>query len=99
MRISDWSSDVLLFRSERGAFREMIKVSGIGARTALAVLSGLSVGDLAQAITLQESGRLTRVPGIGKKTAERLLLEMRGKLGADIEIGRASCRERVCQYV
>jgi Holliday junction DNA helicase RuvA len=69
---------------ERSAFRELVKVSGIGARTALAVLSGLSVADLAQAITLQESGRLTRVPGIGKKTAERLLLEMRGKLGADI---------------
>ena len=69
---------------ERRAFRELIKVSGIGARTALAVLSGLSVSDLAQAITLQEPGRLTRVPGIGKKTAERLLLEMRGKLGADI---------------
>ena len=48
------------------------------------MLSGLSLADLAQAITLQESGRLTRVPGIGKKTAERLLLEMRGKLGADI---------------
>ena len=54
------------------------------ARTALSVLSGLSVADLAQAITLQESGRLTRVPGIGKKTAERLLLELRGKLGADL---------------
>ncbi|MGE8569930.1 Holliday junction ATP-dependent DNA helicase RuvA [compost metagenome] len=70
--------------SERSAFRELIKVSGIGARTALSVLSGMSVADLAQAITLQETGRLTRVPGIGKKTAERLLLEMRGKLGADI---------------
>lgn len=70
--------------SERSAFRELVKVSGIGARTALSVLSGLSVTDLAQAITLQEAGRLTRVPGIGKKTAERLLLEMRGKLGADI---------------
>jgi Holliday junction DNA helicase RuvA len=70
--------------AERSAFRELIKVSGIGARIALAVLSGMSVNDLAQAITLQESGRLTRVPGIGKKTAERLLLEMRGKLGADI---------------
>ncbi|OZI67191.1 Holliday junction branch migration protein RuvA [Bordetella genomosp. 11] len=70
--------------AERSAFRELVKVSGIGARTALSVLSGLSVADLAQAITLQESGRLTRVPGIGKKTAERLLLEMRGKLGADI---------------
>ena len=69
---------------ERVAFRELIKVSGIGARTALSVLSGLSVAELAQAITLQETGRLTRVPGIGKKTAERLLLEMRGKLSADI---------------
>ena len=69
---------------ERAAFRELIKVSGIGARIALAVLSGMSVSELAQAITLQESGRLTRVPGIGKKTAERLLLEMRGKLGADL---------------
>ena len=69
---------------ERSAFRELIKVSGIGARTALSVLSGMSVADLAQAITLQESGRLTRVPGIGKKTAERLLLELKGKLGADL---------------
>lgn len=69
---------------ERRAFRDLVKVSGVGARTALAVLSGLSVAELAQAITLQESARLTRVPGIGKKTAERLLLEMRGKLGADI---------------
>ena len=69
---------------ERSAFRALVKVTGIGARTALSVLSGLSVDELAQAITLQESGRLTRVPGIGKKTAERLLLELRGKLGADI---------------
>jgi len=72
--------------SERSAFRELIKVSGIGARTALSVLSGMSVADLAQAITLQESGRLTRVPGIGKKTAERLLLELKGKLGPDIGV-------------
>jgi len=70
--------------SEREAFRELIKVSGVGARTALSILSGLSVNDLAEAITLQEAGRLIRVPGIGKKTAERLLLEMRGKLGADL---------------
>ena len=70
--------------AERTAFRQLIKVSGVGARTALAILSGLSVSELSQAITLQETGRLTRVPGIGKKTAERLLLEMRGKLGADI---------------
>jgi Holliday junction DNA helicase RuvA len=66
--------------SERSAFRALIKVSGIGARTALAVLSGLSVEDLADAVDRQESGRLVRVPGIGKKTAERLLLELRDKL-------------------
>ena len=65
---------------ERAAFRQLIKVAGIGARTALAVLSGLSVTDLAQAIALQESGRLIKIPGIGKKTAERLLLELRDKL-------------------
>ena len=65
---------------ERTAFRQLIRISGIGARTALSVLSGLSVADLAQAITLQESGRLTKIPGIGKKTAERLLLELKGKL-------------------
>jgi len=69
---------------ERNAFRELIKISGIGARTALSILSGMSVADLSQAITLQEAGRLTKVPGIGKKTAERLLLELKGKLGADL---------------
>lgn len=68
--------------AERSAFRALIKVSGIGARTALAVLSGLSVDDLADAVERQESGRLVKVPGIGKKTAERLLLELRDKLGA-----------------
>jgi Holliday junction DNA helicase RuvA len=66
--------------SERYAFRQLIKISGVGARMALAVLSGLSVGDLAQARARQESGRLTKIPGIGKKTAERLLLELKGKL-------------------
>ena len=70
--------------SEREAFRSLIKISGIGARTALSLLSGMSVDELAQAVTLQESGRLTKVPGIGKKTAERLLLELKGKIGADI---------------
>jgi len=69
---------------ERNVFKQLIKISGIGARTALSILSGMSVADLAQAITLQEAGRLTRVPGIGKKTAERLLLELKGKLGADL---------------
>ncbi len=70
--------------AERSAFRQLIKISGVGPRTALAVLSGLGVADLAQAVTLQEAGRLVKVPGIGKKTAERLLLELKGKLGADI---------------
>ncbi|MER1967804.1 Holliday junction branch migration protein RuvA [Castellaniella sp. GW247-6E4] len=67
-------------RDERAAFRALIKVTGIGARTALSLLSGMSVADLADAVELQESGRLIKVPGIGKKTAERLLLELRGKL-------------------
>jgi Holliday junction DNA helicase RuvA len=71
---------------ERELFRELIKISGIGARTALAILSGMSVSDLAQAVTLQDVGRLTKVPGIGKKTAERLLLELKGKLGADVGV-------------
>ena len=73
---------------ERETFKQLIKISGVGARTALSILSGMSVADLAQAVTLQEAGRLTRVPGIGKKTAERLLLELKGKLGA--ELGTAS---------
>jgi len=69
---------------ERRAFRQLLKVNGIGAKIALAVLSGLSVGELAQAVTMQESGRLTKIPGIGKKTAERILLELRDKLGAEL---------------
>lgn len=69
---------------ERHTFRQLIKVSGVGPRTALSILSGLSADDLAQAVSLQEVGRLVKVPGIGKKTAERLLLELKGKLGADI---------------
>ena len=67
---------------ERSAFRQLIRISGVGARTALAVLSGLSVGDLAQCVALQDAARLVKIPGIGKKTAERLLLELRGKLAA-----------------
>ncbi|OIQ81743.1 holliday junction ATP-dependent DNA helicase RuvA [mine drainage metagenome] len=70
--------------AEREAFRALIRITGVGARIALALLSGLSVDELAQAVTAQDSARLTRVPGIGKKTAERLLLELRGKLGADL---------------
>ena len=69
---------------ERAAFRELIKITGVGPRMALSILSGLSVADLAQAITRQEVARLVKVPGIGKKTAERLMLELKGKLGADM---------------
>ena len=72
--------------SEREAFRQLIKISGVGPRTALSVLSGMSVADLAQAVSAQESGRIVKVPGIGKKTAERLLLELKGKLGADLNL-------------
>ena len=75
---------------EREAFRQLIKISGVGPRTALSVLSGMSVGDIAQAVTAQDAGRLVKVPGIGKKTAERLLLELKGKFGADIGAGSAS---------
>ncbi|HEX8612918.1 MAG TPA: Holliday junction branch migration protein RuvA [Telluria sp.] len=70
--------------AERAVFRQLIKITGVGARTALSILSGMTVNDLAQAVTLQEAGRLVKVPGIGKKTAERLLLELKGKLGADL---------------
>jgi Holliday junction DNA helicase RuvA len=73
-----------LTEAERFAFRQLLKVSGIGARTALSVLSGLSVNDLAAAVAQQELGRLIKVPGIGKKTAERLLLELKGKLADTI---------------
>jgi Holliday junction DNA helicase RuvA len=71
---------------ERATFRQLVKISGVGPRTALAILSGLSVGELAHAVSLQESGRLVKVPGIGKKTAERLLLELKGKLGAELAL-------------
>ncbi len=71
-------------QDERATFRELLKISGIGARMALAVLSGMSVQELAQAVTMQDAARLTRTPGIGKKTAERLILELKGKLGADL---------------
>ena len=66
--------------NERAVFRKLLKISGVGARIALAVLSGMSVADLKQSVSQQDSGRLTRIPGIGKKTAERLLLELKDKL-------------------
>ena len=74
---------------EREAFRQLIKISGVGPRTALSVLSGMSVADIAQAVTAQDAGRLVKVPGIGKKTAERLLLELKGKFGPDLGLGAA----------
>jgi len=74
-----------LTASERSTFRELIKISGVGPRTALSILSGLSVAELSAAISRQEGARLQKVPGIGKKTAERLLLELKGKLGADLD--------------
>ncbi len=70
--------------TEREAFRQLIKVSGVGPRMALSLLSGMGVAELAQAVTAQEAGRLVKVPGIGKKTAERLLLELKGRLGPDL---------------
>ena len=79
--------------SERALFRQLIKITGIGARMALAILSGMTVAELSQAVTLQETGRLVKVPGIGKKTAERLLLELKGKLGADIGMTAGSTRD------
>ena len=75
---------------ERSAFRQLIKISGVGPRMALGVLSGMSVEELGQAISLQEAGRLVKIPGIGKKTAERLLLELKGKMGADVGLSAAN---------
>jgi len=75
-----------LTATERATFRELVKVSGVGPRIALAVLSGLSVTELAAAVSRQDGARLTKVPGIGKKTAERLLLELKGKLGPDLAL-------------
>ena len=69
---------------ERTVFRQLLKISGVGARTALSVLSGLSVADLHAAVSTQDSGRLTKIPGIGKKTAERLLLELKDKLNVTV---------------
>jgi Holliday junction DNA helicase RuvA len=71
---------------ERATFRLLVKISGVGPRTGLSILSGLSVAELAHAVSLQDSGRLIKVPGIGKKTAERLLLELKGKLGPDLAL-------------
>jgi Holliday junction DNA helicase RuvA len=73
-----------LTHAERATFRQLIRISGIGPRMALGVLSGLSVAELTQAVAQQQAARLVKVPGIGKKTAERLLLELKGKLAPDL---------------
>jgi Holliday junction DNA helicase RuvA len=85
---------------ERLMFRQLLKVNGIGAKSALAILSGLSIDELIQAVSLQEAGLLTRVPGIGKKTAERLLLELKDKFTLDSALsikgsGKASISQDV----
>ena len=78
-----------LTASERTAFRQLLKISGVGPKVALSVLSGLSVDDLSVAVASQDAARLTKVPGIGKKTAERLVLELRDKLPAAVTMVRA----------
>ncbi len=82
-----------LTAAERDAFRLLVKISGVGPRTALSVLSGLSVAELAQAVSRQDGARLVKVPGIGKKTAERLLLELKGKLGPDLALPAAAAAQ------
>jgi Holliday junction DNA helicase RuvA len=79
-----------LSAAERATFRELVKIGGVGPRTALSILSGLSVDELAQAVSRQDGARLVKVPGIGKKTAERLLLELKGKLGAELGAAAAA---------
>jgi holliday junction DNA helicase RuvA len=79
---------------ERRAFRQLLKISGVGPRIALAVLSGMSVAELVEAVAAQETGRLVKVPGIGRKTAERLLLELKGKLGTEFAGGVALNRQK-----
>jgi Holliday junction DNA helicase RuvA len=75
--------------AERAAFRQLLKISGVGPKLALSVLSGMSLDDLADAVTRKESGRLVKIPGVGKKTAERLLLELQGKFEATLPKGGA----------
>lgn len=78
---------------ERQTFRQLVKISGIGVRTALALLSGMSVQEFQHAVAQQDSARLIKIPGIGKKTAERLLLELRDKLDS----GQLSSNQRILQ--
>ena len=88
-----------LTQDERSTFRQLVKISGVGPRTALSILSGLSVTELAGAVSRQESGRLVKVPGIGKKTAERLMLELKGKLGPDLGLPTATTTDAQADIV
>jgi holliday junction DNA helicase RuvA len=88
-----------LTAEERSTFRELIKISGVGPRTALGILSGLSAAELAQAVAQQQAGRLIKVPGIGKKTAERLLLELKGKLAPDMGTGASVANDAQADIV
>ena len=78
-----------LTAGERAAFRQLLKISGVGPKVALSVLSGLSVDDLAAAVAAEDATRLTKIPGVGKKTAERLVLELRDKLPKVVPAGRS----------
>ena len=78
-----------LTEGERATFRQLLKISGVGPKVALSVLSGLSVDDLAAAVSSEDSARLTKIPGIGKKTAERIVLELRDKLPTAVSVSRA----------
>ncbi len=88
-----------LTADERATFRLLIRIAGVGPKLALGVLSGLSVAELAQAVALQQAGRLVKVPGVGKKTAERLLLELKGKLGPDLGPGAAVANDAQADIV
>jgi Holliday junction DNA helicase RuvA len=81
-----------LTAGERAAFRQLLKISGVGPKVALSVLSGMSVEDLATAVADGDAGRLTKIPGIGKKTAERLVLELRDKLPKGTGVMRSEGR-------
>jgi Holliday junction DNA helicase RuvA len=89
VREDDQSLYGFLTAGERDTFRQLIRISGIGARIALAVLSGMSVDEFAAAIAGQQVTRLVKIPGIGRKTAERLVLELKDKLAAPIAVAGA----------
>lgn len=69
-------------KRDRALFRELIKLNGVGPKLALALMSGLEVEELIGAVQAQDTGALTRVPGVGKKTAERLLVELKDRFKA-----------------